>query len=207
MITCCCVGVLEPQVLGQLVSKEFTNKGGSLFSFCHGVLLTVPPGSVRDTDRVRITIKVQQSSMKMDLGCEWGRLLPIGHPVLVQTEPRGYKFSKPVKLRIPHCGVYEPNKEDGGISVMTAGLLEEKHPTVFQRMASDQLKASDNYVLLHSLQLSWFWVFTESSVYSRQCAVSLYSPSDTEARENQEFDLKLAIYPNLHFFATVRANM
>ena len=79
---------------------------------------------------MKVSVQVAALDKRMDLSSrEWG---PIGLPVFVQTEPRDYRFHQPVKLRIPHCGVYESNRN---IAVFTAtASVPLRSQLVFDRL-------------------------------------------------------------------------
>ena len=187
----------------------FSSDGGTLFDFEHGVLIELPPGAVEQGRNVTVTIQVAASDKRMDLSSNWGRVYPIGLPVFVDTDPRGYGFHQPVKLRIPHCGVFEPNWQPRNIVVLTAkAYVPLRSQLVFERLPEDQFEVTDSYVIIQSFKFSWFWVFTESTVLSRQCTVALYTPSDEAATQARDMiHVTMAIFPNLHLYYAVRLSL
>ena len=185
----------------------FGNDGGTLFDFEHGVHVELPPGAVEQDCDVRMMVQVTAIDKRMDLSNgEWSRVYPIGLPVFVQTEPRGYRFHQPVKLRIPHCGVYESNWHPRNIAVFTASAsVPLTSQLVFERSPQDQFEVTDSHVvIIQSFKFSWFWVFTEGAVLSRQCTVALYTPSDEAARQAQDtIHVKMSVFPSLHLYSAV----
>ena len=197
---------VNPKFFGAAQSKAFSSDGGTLFDFEHGLLVEIPAGAVEQGRNVRVMIQVAAPDKRMDLSNNWGRVYPIGFPVFVNTDPRGYGFLQPVKLRVPHCGVFENNWQPRNIAVLTArASLPLRSRLVFERLPEDQFEVTDSYVIIRSFKFSWFWVFTESTVLSRQCAVALYTPSDDAARTVRDtLHVTMAIFPNLHLYYAVR---
>jgi hypothetical protein len=193
---------VHPRFLGSTLTKVFSSDGGTLFDFEHGVILEVPPGAVERGHNVRVRVQVAAPDKRMDLSSNWGHVYPIGLPVFVDTEPRGYGFHQPIRARLPHCGVFEPNWHPRNITVLTAkGYLPLGSQLVFERLPDDQFEVTDSYVTIQSFKFSWFWVFTESTVLSRQCTVALYTLSDNAARQARDtLHVTLVIVPNLHLY-------
>jgi hypothetical protein len=194
--------LVHPRFLGSTLTKVFSSDGGTLFDFEHGVILEVPPGAVERGHNVRVRVQVAAPDKRMDLSSNWGHVYPIGLPVFVDTEPRGYGFHQPIRARLPHCGVFEPNWHPRNITVLTAkGYLPLGSQLVFERLPDDQFEVTDSYVTIQSFKFSWFWVFTESTVLSRQCTVALYTLSDNAARQARDtLHVTLVIVPNLHLY-------
>ena len=198
---------VNPKFFGAAQSKVFSSDGGALFDFEHGVLLEIPKGAIGKGRNVRVAVQVAAPDKRMDLSSNWGRVYPIGLPVFVDTDPRGYGFLQPVKLRVPHCGVFEPNWQPRNIVVLSAGAyLPLRSQMVFERLPEDQFEVTDSHVIIQSFKFSWFWVFTESTVLSRQCTVALYTLSDEAARQVRDtLHVTMAVFPNLHLYYSVRS--
>jgi hypothetical protein len=194
--------LVNPKFFGATQSKAFGGDGGTLFDFEHGVLVEVPPGAVERGCNVTVSIEVASLDRRMDLSDNWGRIYPVGLPVFIDTDPRGYGFRQLVKIRLPHCGVFEPNWQPRNIAVLTAkGSVPLRSQLVFERLPEDQFEVTDSYVIIRSSKFSWFWVFTESTVLSRQCTVALYTVSDEAARQTKAtLHVMMAVFPNLHTY-------
>ena len=198
-----------PKLVGDEQSKVFKSDGGVLFNFQHGVLIEVPPGAVKEGESVKMKVYIAVPDKRMDLCSEWGRLYPVSLPVVVVTDPPGHIFLKPIKLRIPHCGVYEPNWQPQNIAVLTSSFdLPLKSQLEFRRLPEDAIEVKDRHVVIRLFNFSWFWVFTEKAVFSRQCTVALYTPSDQYIRQTQDrFHAKIFVFPKLHFCSSVRTGL
>jgi hypothetical protein len=204
-----CGPLIHPNFLGVEQSELFGNDGGTLSDFEHAALVIVPQGAIEQGYKVKVKLRAAAPDRRMDLSNNWGQVLPVGLPVVLEINPICHGFKKSVKLRLPHCGVYEQNSHN--IVVLAAKTdMPMTSQLVFDRLPIDQLEVTDYYVTIsiQSAVISWFWVFTESDVRSRHCAAAIYTLSDEAARQTQDsIDIKMAIFPNLHMYYMVRLSL
>eukprot|EP00118_Oscarella_pearsei_P001963 m.9047 g.9047 ORF g.9047 m.9047 type:complete len:902 (+) comp21043_c0_seq2:131-2836(+) len=197
--------LLDPQFIGSETVKEVTAAGGSIFVRDHAIIVTIPEKAVADGDKVTVRVCVSLPCFRFDMDHdEWMSLLPAGHPVHIDTTPRGYEFQRPVRVRIAHCGDIEANRDDASIAVLTSSIQDE-HGSIhkFHRLPQDTLDTATGYVWMNVRQLSaWFWPFVNSGVAYRLCTVAIYSHSDREIVDRNESKFKIFLMPGINFYLT-----
>lgn len=195
------VFIVSLQYIGETVEKEFTRAGGTVFSPSHGVLVTIPKGAVKEGDRVTVTVRVALPARRMDLGDDATTFRPIGHPVVIESNPSGYQFQQTTSLRLPHCGAVEENV-NAPIAVFAAPTSAGQE-IVFRKLPDQLVRAQPHYVTVLLSKFSWFWAFAPRTVNSRQYAVSVFSPTDENAKHTDAIQFKAFIYPALHVYYEV----
>lgn len=197
-------GLANNQFLGDPVAATFTEDGGTLLSSAHGVMITVQRGAIRRLDNVKISVLVAMPNMRMDLDNEVLHYRSVGHPVLIQTEPPNYDFLETVEVRIPHCGVVEVNRDGPSLVVFSRPSLPAgQQQATFLRLLDELAAVDDSHATLKTKRLSWFWVFSINAINSRHCVVDVYSPTDNDVRQTSKMEMKLVIYPNMHWYFQV----
>ena len=198
--------------IGDPHEKEVTCEEADIFLWDHGIIVHVPNGAVADDDNVKITVRISLPTYRFDIGFdEWkrGELQPAGHPIQISTEPANYKFKKPVRVRIPHCGDVEVNRADFSVVVLAANSQPSAGGIYdFRRFGPEvQQDVRHGYVWLSVTEMgNWFWAFVNASVACRLCTVVAYSHSDRRIMEPDRirFNFKIMIVPGIYFYFRVR---
>lgn len=83
--------------------RSFDGKGGTLFMKGNNVRLDIPPGAL--TEKIEISLSIMNP---LEKGCPESFKVPRITPIL-QCEPDGLQFHRPVKIVVPHCGLIQPD--------------------------------------------------------------------------------------------------
>ena len=167
-------------------------------------MVDVPKGAIDDGEEVEIQIKECVPTIRMDVGDD--NLVPIGDPILIETNPPGFVFHKMVTFRIPHCGPTSHKAPKGEINVLTASHDEDDRRTTtsFHKLSVTEFDVYDRYIGMEASHFSFFWAFIYNVMTWGECVASVYSPPPPVVNASKEFQIQLLIHPNLPKYYRVR---
>lgn len=185
------------------MSVTVTHRGAHLFERKTGVFISIPEYAVKDEDTVTVKLTVCEPNVRMDFGSDDLRL--ISDPILVETTPPGYSFSKPVQIKLPHCGlVNKQRKVAGEVKLLTApATSDEQSPIQFDYVSVADFTSEERCLRFQVHHFSWFCALIYNLVTWGECVASVHYPAELTVGHLPQLQLRLLCYPNLHIYAMV----